>query len=257
MRCPECGWTATKEPGWLLGLDRAPMRAIVGVAIRQAMVVTGDILFAGLLLLTVVRSEGGYLIAAGVGLIGLGLGGWFRVSPTQWPPEDRRRSLPRIVRLVVGVAIVGLVFGLVARVVFGSWPSSRTLIPLELWVGCVLAGGLAVFSGPTAAWSRDDRAERLLGSSPWVMILAVVAGVLAVALAGPFGMNRRFQSMLGLMLLVWWLLVLFADGSLLLSATRCLLHRQDHDQMDLRRRDRETDWQEDVVGRLDPAEDRD
>ena len=254
-RCPECGWERGNQAGWLEGLDRAPMKAIVGVAVRHGVVVVSDLLLIGLLLLVVVRLPGWYLIAASVGCIGLALGAWFRVSPRQWPPESRNVRLTWGLRLSIAVVLGILASILLLRVVFDAWPSSGARVPAELWVGSIALTIAAAFSTPTANWCRDDVAERMLGSAPWVMALAILGTLVLAGLDITFlgrGIFGRADSLTSLLVVVAWLVVMFGDLSVLWSSIQCMVHRHDHDQVDLRRREREVEWQDEVVSRLAP-----
>ena len=236
------------------------MKTIAGVATRQGVVVVADVLLLGLYALVVVRIPSWYLVAAGVGGIGLALAAWFRVSPHQWPPESRSRRVTRGVRLATLVVLGVLVLTLLARATLGSWPSRGVGVPLELWIGGVAATIAAAFSAPTANWCRDDLAERLLGSAPWVLVIAGLGALfLAVFDISSIGRGRlgRAGSLTSLLVTVSWVVVAFGDLSLLWSSIQCMVHRHDHDQVDLRRRDREAEWHDEVVSRFsadDPRE---
>lgn len=251
-RCPECGRTSRSTPGWLEGLDRAPMSAIVGVVIRHGAIVASDVLLIGLLLLSVVRIPSWYASVAVTGAIGLGIGGWLRVAPAQWPPESRSRTATRGLRIGSIAASAILLVILSSRFVLDAWPQGRIGVPLELWIGGLAAAFVVLFSGPTAAWCRDTSAERILGSSPWVML----TGLCLAAILGGL-LSRRSEPVAVFLIVVWWILIAFADVSVLWSAIQCILHRHDHDQVDLRREVRESEWQDEVMSRFSRSDDGD
>ena len=122
------------------------MQAIFGVAIRHSVIVASDVLMIGLLLLSVVRIPSWYASVAATGAIGLGLGGWLRVAPAQWPPESRSRTVTRVVRvgsIAVSAILLGILF---SRFVLDAWPQGRIGVPLELWIGGLAAASLVLFS---------------------------------------------------------------------------------------------------------------
>ncbi len=236
------------------------MKSIVGVAARHGVVVVSDVLLIGLLLLVVVRLPGWYLSAASIGCVGLALGAWFRVSPRHRPPESRSPRLTWGVRISTGVVLGILATILLLRVALDAWPSSGPRVPAELWIGSIALTIGAALSTPTATWCRDNVAERLLGSAPWVIALAILATLVCAGLNITYlgkGIFGNADSLICLLVAVAWLVVVFGDLSILWSSIQCMVHRDDHDQVDLRRREREVEWQDEVVSRFTPKDRRD
>ena len=101
-------------------------------------------------------------------------------------------------------------------------------------------------------WTRDDGAERLHGLALWMLVLVGVGlpavlkilGILAGSTATPFGI-----AFIGV--LIWWLLVVLGDVSVLSSVVWCLRHRMHYNEIEERQEERSQRSGEEIRRRIE------
>ena len=259
-RCPECGTPIRTDQTIEDVLSHMPM-----FVIRQFSY--ASIIAAGCVVLALANRFGMWMESfppwfgpgVQVGLVMVWLYAVFAITPAMTIPQAIRRGFKRGGKMRLATRVLQFGWLMAAGCFFTSEMytiPAKTQPWLDAGMGIGVTAGiiglvcLCIMLERLAEWSRDDTAESLFNWCTWGIPIASV--LLMVDYPIPF---------LWLFLFIWWhiIMLLFPLAMLMLSrsVTLSILHAVEHQQIDVRRFERQKKYEQDAaaaVHRVDEAE---
>ena len=243
-KCPECGRRQRRWRGARVNntLARESYRVILACLWRSVLSLVSFSLVVIAIILGTLYGGDTLLWCLALTPFPLAVSTIVRGSRSLVEPGSRENTYSKRFRQgtqVAGLLLLGV--GVVTVVLAASGGTGWTFLIL------LLAGILSVVVASAGVWvflalddwTRDDRAERLHGLALWMLVLVGVGlpailkflGILTGSTATPFGV-----AFIGV--LIWWLLVVLGDASVLSSVVWCLRHRMHYNEIEHRQEER-------------------